>query len=54
MKQRITLKESDLHRMIKESVKKYINENNQYDRGYKIGTRLAQTCIQRYGEQDGF
>ena len=53
MKQKIVLKESDLHRVIKESVKQVMNENNQYDRGYKIGTRLAQTRIQRYGEQDG-
>lgn len=53
MKQRIRLYESDLRRLIKESVKKYIKENKQYDKGYKIGTRLAQTRIQRYGEQDG-
>ncbi len=31
MKQRIRLSESSLHRIIKESVKRVLNENNEYD-----------------------
>ena len=37
MKQRIRLTESDLHRIIKESVKKVLNEVGYTDKYYKLG-----------------
>ena len=45
-------KENVLKRIINESVKKVLNEN-QYEKGYNSGQFLIKTRIERYGEIEG-
>lgn len=55
IKPSIRLTESDLHKIIRESVKRVLREgkNSSYLRGYENGKLLINTRIERYGEEQG-
>lgn len=52
MKRTIRLNESELKRMISESVRRVLNEG-QYEKGYDSGQFLIKTRIDRYGDAEG-
>lgn len=55
MKQRMILKESDLHRLIKESVKKYINESiNPVNKIQQLIDAANNAYTNALQEQDGY
>ena len=47
----IRLTESDLHRIVKESVNRVLNES-KYEAGYDSGQFLCKTQVEMYGEEE--
>ena len=53
MKKQITLKESDLHRIVKESISNFLNERTALTQGESLGDEeimtLAKIIVSKYG-----